>query len=206
MFQLEHFKITKFRGVTRWFIEGALSRSNGLNELGCGRNVYFRGRWMPTKVDLTAWRCTCCGTCLGSRIAPAATAIASVSDCACRGSRGLLRSDVPETRRICRTESAAPRRGGDSGRRLGIGRDVPRLPQPWLRLLRRNGRQALGGCCRTTLALPANPHSLLGSKRPGASRLLEQARPYLLPRDDIGGVLLVPSDAVIELCPLRIRQ
>jgi hypothetical protein len=27
--------------------------SNGFKELGCGRNVYFRGRWMPTKVDLT---------------------------------------------------------------------------------------------------------------------------------------------------------
>jgi len=28
----------------------------------------------------------------------------------------------------------------------------------------------------------------------------------LLPRDDIGRVLLVPSDAVIKLHPLRIRE
>ena len=38
------------------------------------------------------------------------------------------------------------------------------------------------------------------------SRLLKQARPDLLPRDDIGRVLLVPGDAVIKLGPLRIRQ
>jgi hypothetical protein len=38
------------------------------------------------------------------------------------------------------------------------------------------------------------------------SRLLKQARPDLLPRDDIGGVLLMPGNAVIELRPLRIRQ
>jgi hypothetical protein len=48
-------------------------------------------------------------------------------------------------------------------------------------------------------ALPANPHSLLESRRPGVSRVLEQARPDLLPGDDIGGVLLVPSDAVVKL-------
>jgi hypothetical protein len=39
-----------------------------------------------------------------------------------------------------------------------------------------------------------------------ASRFLKQARPDLLPRNDIGGVLLMPNDAVIKLRPLRIRQ
>ena len=52
----------------------------------------------------------------------------------------------------------------------------------------------------------ANPHSHLESRRPGASRFLKKARPDLLPRDDIGRVLLMPSDAVLKLRPLRIRQ
>ncbi len=34
---------------------------------------------------------------------------------------------------------------------------------------------------------------------------LKQARPDLLPRNDIDGVLLMPGDAVIKLRPLRIR-
>jgi hypothetical protein len=40
----------------------------------------------------------------------------------------------------------------------------------------------------------------------GVSRFLKQARSDLLPRDDIGWVLLMSSDAVIKLRPLRIRQ
>src|SRR5271166_3876304 len=41
---------------------GAFWRVNGIKGLGCGRNVYFRGHQMPTKVDLTGtWR-TFCGT------------------------------------------------------------------------------------------------------------------------------------------------
>jgi hypothetical protein len=36
--------------------------------------------------------------------------------------------------------------------------------------------------------------------------LLKQARPDLLPWNYIGGVLLMPGDAVIKLRPLRIRQ
>ena len=48
-------------------------------------------------------------------------------------------------------------------------------------------------------AHPANPHLLLESKRPEVSRFLKQARPDLLPRDDIDRVLLMPGDAVIEL-------
>src|SRR5271165_5758813 len=46
----------------------------------------------------------------------------------------------------------------------------------------------------------------IASRRPGVSRFLKQARPDLLPRDDIGRVLLMPGDAVIKLRPLRIRQ
>src|SRR5271166_2956637 len=53
---------------------------------------------------------------------------------------------------------------------------------------------------------PANPHSPLVSRRPVASRFLKQPRPDLRPGQDIGRVLLMPSDAVIELRPLRIRQ
>lgn len=41
--------------------------------------------------------------------------------------------------------------------------------------------------------------------RPGVSRFLKQPRPDLFPGHDIGRVLPMPSDAVIELCPLRIR-
>ena len=33
-----------------------------------------------------------------------------------------------------------------------------------------------------------------------------EVRPDLLPRDDIGWVFLTPSDAVVKLRPLRIRQ
>jgi hypothetical protein len=40
----------------------------------------------------------------------------------------------------------------------------------------------------------------------GRNSEVKQARPDLLPRNDIGGVLLVPGDAVIKLRPLRIRQ
>src|ERR1019366_4605692 len=54
--------------------------------------------------------------------------------------------------------------------------------------------------------LPANPHWPLVSRRLGESRFLKQPRPDLFPGDDIGRVLLVPSDAVIKLRPLRIRQ
>ena len=53
---------------------------------------------------------------------------------------------------------------------------------------------------------PANPHSPLGSRRPAVSRFLKQTSPDLLPRDDIGRVLLMPSDAVVKLRPLRIRE
>jgi hypothetical protein len=84
--------------------------------------------------------------------------------------------------------------------------DVPRSSQPWPRPLTRNAPQAAGECCHTMPALPANPHSPLGSRRPGVSRFLKQARSDLLPRDDIGRVLLMPSDAVIKLGSLRIRQ
>ena len=38
------------------------------------------------------------------------------------------------------------------------------------------------------------------------SRLLKQACPDLLPRDDIGWVLLMPSDSVIKFRPLRVCE
>ncbi len=134
------------------------------------------------------------------------TATASASDCACRGSRRLPRFAAPELRRILRRESGALPHGDGSGERQGIVVDVPRLPQPWLRSLTRSGPQAPGGYCRTMPSRQANPHSHLESRRPGASRFLKKARPDLLPRDDIGRVLLMPSDAVLKLRPLRIRQ
>src|SRR5579863_7613399 len=55
-------------------------------------------------------------------------------------------------------------------------------------------------------ARPAGPDSLQGSRRRGVSRFLKQARSDLLPRDDIGRVLVMPSDAVIKLRPLRVCQ
>jgi hypothetical protein len=84
--------------------------------------------------------------------------------------------------------------------------DVPLLLQPWFRLLARNVPQATGVCCHTMPALRANPHSHQVSRRPGVSRFLKQARPDLFPGDDIERVLLMASDAVIKLRPLRIRQ
>lgn len=71
-------------------------------------------------------------------------------------------------------------------------------------IVRRSG--ALDECCHTTLALPASLHSPLGSKRLGVSRFLEEGRPYLLPRDDVGGVLLVVRDAMIKLGSLCISE
>src|SRR5207302_9224157 len=44
------------------------------------------------------------------------------------------------------------------------------------------------------------------SRRLAASQFVEQTRPDLLPGDDIGGILLMPLDAVIELRALRVRQ
>jgi hypothetical protein len=39
-----------------------------------------------------------------------------------------------------------------------------------------------------------------------ASRFLKQARPDLLPRNDIARILFMPGDAVIKLRSLRLRQ
>jgi hypothetical protein len=136
----------------------------------------------------------------------AVTAIASVSGCACRGSRQLPRSAALPTRRRCCMESATLRRGDGCGRRRGIAVDVPRLPRLWLRPLRQSAPPARGRCCHTTPALPANLHLPQGSRQPEASRLLKQARPDFLPRDDFGRILLMAGDAVVKLRPLRIRQ
>jgi hypothetical protein len=143
---------------------------------------------------------------IGGKDGHPATAIASVSDCVCRGNRRLPQFDAPATRRRCYMESGARLRGGGSDKQPGIAVDVPRPPQPWLRSPRRNDPLALDGFCHTTHGLPADPHSPLESRRLGVSRLLKQARPDLLPRNDIGGVLLMPGDAVVKLRPLRIRQ
>ena len=133
-------------------------------------------------------------------------ATASASDCACRGSRRLLRSDVPELRRIFRTETGALPHGDDSDEPQGIAMDVPLLPQPWSRPLMRNAHQAVDECCHTRPARLASPHSHLESRLQPALRFLKQARLDLLPRDDIRRILLVPSNSVIKLRPLRIRQ
>jgi len=104
------------------------------------------------------------------------------------------------------TGSAALPPADDFGRPRGIARGCLRLPQPWPRPPARNAPQAPGECCHTKTALPTNPHSPLGSRRPAVSRFLKQTSPDLLPRDDIGRVLLMPSDAVVKLRPLRIRE
>ncbi len=136
----------------------------------------------------------------------APTAIASASDCACHGSRLSPQSDALAPRRICPTGSAALPPADDFGRPRGIARGCLRLPQPWRRPPAQNAPQAPGECCHTRTALPANPHSPLGSRRPAVSRFPKQTSPDLLPRDDIGRVLLMPSDAVVKLHPLRIRE
>jgi hypothetical protein len=51
----------------------------------------------------------------------------------------------------------------------------------------RNVPRALGVCSRTTHVLLSTPRPLPVSRRPAASRFFEQARPDLLPSDDIGG-------------------
>ncbi len=132
--------------------------------------------------------------------------IASVSGCACRGSRRLPQPGAPEPRKRSHRENAELPHAAVPGRRRETARGVLRLPQPLPRLPARSAPQAAGLCCRTMPALPANPHSPLVSRQPGVSRFLKQARPDLFPGDDIGRVLLVASDAVIKLCPLRIRQ
>jgi hypothetical protein len=96
--------------------------------------------------------------------------------------------------------------GDGSGRRQPTALDVSQLPQLWLRLPGRNVPRARDVCCRTTPALPANLHLPLGSRRPGVSRILKQARPDLLPRNYIGGILLMTGNAVIKFRPLHICQ
>ena len=101
--------------------------------------------------------------------------------------------------------AALPHADGPGGRQ-GTAMDRLRLPQPWPRPPARSAPQAVGECCHTRPAHPANPHSPLVSRQPGESRSLKQASPDLLPGEDSGRILLMPSDAVIELRPLRIRQ
>ena len=134
------------------------------------------------------------------------TATASALGRACRGSTRLLQSDALELRKKFRTETAALPHGVGPGERQEIATGVPLWPQLFLRPPTRNARQAAGECCHTTPVHPANPHSPLESKRQAASRFLEQIRPNLLPRDDIRRVLLLASNSVIQLRPLRIRQ
>jgi len=47
---------------------------------------------------------------------------------------------------------------------------------------------------------------LLVSRRLAVSQFLEQAGFDLFPGDDIGRILLMPLNAVIEFCALRVRQ
>ena len=81
-----------------------------------------------------------------------------------------------------------------------------RLPRQSLRPPRRSGRQVRALCLRTTAALPSVPRRLPASKRPGLSPFPKQVRPDLLPRNHVGGVLLVSCGAVIKLRSLRFRQ
>ena len=74
------------------------------------------------------------------------------------------------------------------------------------RLLARTAALAQGEYCHTMPALRVNPRLLQVSRRPAASQFLEQARPDLLPGDDIGGILLMPLDTVIELRGVCICQ
>jgi hypothetical protein len=103
-------------------------------------------------------------------------------------------------------ESAALPHGDGLGERQEIATDVPLSPQLLLRPPTQNAHQAADEYCRTRPAQPANPHSPLESRRLGASRFLKQIRSDLLPRDDIRRVLFVPSNSVINLRALRIRQ
>jgi len=84
--------------------------------------------------------------------------------------------------------------------------DTALLPEAWLQPPMRNAHQAAGECCHTMHALPASPRLPPVSRRPGVSRFLRQARPDLLPRDDIRRVLLMPGDSVINFRSLRIGQ
>jgi hypothetical protein len=63
-----------------------------------------------------------------------------------------------------------------------------------------------GRHCHTMSARPAGPDSPQASRRRAVSRFLKQARSDLLPRDDIGRVLVMPSDTAIKLRPLRVCQ
>ena len=134
------------------------------------------------------------------------TAIASVWDCASRGGKRLLQSCPLEPRRKCRKENASLPRGDGSGRQLGIAMDSPPLPQPSSRPPARYAPQAKGVCCHTIPAPPASLCLPLVTRRPAASRFLEQPCPDLLPRDDIGGILLMTRNAVIQLSALSGRQ
>ena len=132
-------------------------------------------------------------------------ATARASDCACRGSRRSPLSDAlePEEYSVGKAPHSRTPTAPVDDRELqwmfrnclnrGLDRQRETLPK-----------------FRTNVVipcpLPANPHSHLVSRRPGVSRFLKQTRPDLLPRDDIGRVLLMPGDSVIKLRPLRIRQ
>ena len=101
--------------------------------------------------------------------------------------------------------AALPHADGPGGRQ-GTAMDFLRLPQPRLRPPARNAPQAVGECGHTRPALPANPRLPRASRQPGGSRSLKQARPDLLPGDDRGRILLMPSNAVIKFGPLGTRQ
>jgi hypothetical protein len=75
----------------------------------------------------------------------------------------------------------------------GFDRQRETIPQP---------RRMLSYQARAS----SKSHSPQVSRRPEASRFLKQARPDLLPWDDIGRVLLLSSNAVIKLRSLRVRQ
>jgi hypothetical protein len=63
MFQLEHSNFAENYRRKLLILRTGFWRRNGIKGLGWGRNVYFRGGRMSTKVDLTRPRRTFYGTC-----------------------------------------------------------------------------------------------------------------------------------------------
>ena len=80
----------------------------------------------------------------------------------------------------------------------------------WLQLPRRSIGQRLRQAVRvyphTICGHLLSLSSLLASTRPAGSRLFEQPRPNLLPRDHIGRILFMSGNAEIKFCALRLGQ
>jgi len=118
---------------------------------------------------------------------------------------GTPNPSIPR-RRIFHKENATLPHAAVLDRRREIALSVLRLPQPWPQLPAQNAPLAPGVCCHTMRVRALTLRPPQAARRPVASRFLEQARPDLLPGDDIGGILLMTCDAVIQLSTLLVRQ